>query len=99
MPSCPKCGKLNTDDAIYCTNCGASLSSTSQPAVPKPVQSEAPISIPPPPATSTEIPSDVNARKLSQRLENALRRAELLSYAAIGLSVLILIVTIVLSFA
>jgi len=91
MPTCPKCGKLNTDDATYCTNCGASLSSTSQPAVSKPFQSEAPVSSPPSPATSTQILGKVGAGELSQRLEKALRRTELLSYAAIVLSVLVLI--------
>jgi hypothetical protein len=25
MVYCPKCGKQNTDDAVYCNNCGASL--------------------------------------------------------------------------
>jgi hypothetical protein len=99
MPTCPKCGKLNADDAIYCTGCGASLGNTSQPAVSKPIQSEAPISSSPLPATSSGIPSSGSARELSQRLEKALRRAEVLSYAAIGLSVLVLVLLLYLSFA
>ena len=27
MVDCPKCGKNNVDDAIFCTNCGMSLKS------------------------------------------------------------------------
>ena len=96
MPPCPKCGKLNPDDATYCTNCGAPLSSTSQPEMSKPFQPEAATMSPPLPATSTQIPGNVRTGELSQRLEKALRRSELLSYAAIGLSVLILIVLIIL---
>jgi len=96
MPSCPKCGSLNTDDAIYCSNCGASLSSTSQSAVSEPFQSEAPTSNPPSPATSTQMPSNVIAGELPERLEKALRRTELLGYAAVGLSVLVLIIVLIL---
>jgi uncharacterized membrane protein YvbJ len=99
MPSCPKCGQLNTDDATYCVNCGASLSSTSQPAVSKPFQSEAPTSNPPSPTASSQITSNVSAGELPQRLEKALRRTELLSYAAIVLAVVILIILIIQIFA
>ncbi len=27
MVNCPKCGKINSDDAAFCTSCGASLQS------------------------------------------------------------------------
>jgi uncharacterized membrane protein YvbJ len=104
MPYCPHCGALVAEDATVCRNCGASLqlqqlgapqsSQSPQPAVSKPLQSEAPVSSPPSPAASTQIPSNVSAGELSQRLEKALRRTELLSYAVIGLAVVILIVII-----
>jgi uncharacterized membrane protein YvbJ len=93
MPYCPHCGALVAEDATTCRNCGASIQSqqlgvpqSSQPpqsAVSKPFQSEAPVSSTPSPAAVGE---------LSQRLEKALRRTELLSYAVIGLAVVILIV-------
>ena len=98
MLTCPKCGKSNTDDAIYCSNCGASLGSSSQPMVPKTFQQEASTTSPPSTATSAQALSRVNARGLPERLEKALRRAELLSYAAIGLSVVILVLTLVITF-
>ncbi|HML02082.1 MAG TPA: hypothetical protein VK487_01780 [Candidatus Bathyarchaeia archaeon] len=67
------------------------MGSTSQPGVSKPFQSEASLSSPSSTATSTQIRSNIGAGQLSERLEKALRRTELLSYAAIGLSVLVLI--------
>jgi len=95
MPSCPNCGKLNADDAIFCSNCGASLGSMSQRDVSKPFQSEATLSSSPLPAASSTT-SNFSAGELSQRLEKALRRTELLSYAAIGLSLFVLIYIVVL---
>jgi uncharacterized membrane protein YvbJ len=102
MPYCPHCGALVADNATTCGNCGASLqpqqlgapqsSQSPQPAVSKPFQSEASVSNPQSPAASTQIPSNVSSGELSQRLEKALRRTELLSYAIIGLAVVILIV-------
>jgi hypothetical protein len=41
------------------------------------------------------MPSSFGAGELPQRLEKALRRNELLSYAAIALSVLVLIIILV----
>ena len=95
MPLCPKCGKLNVDDATYCTNCGASLGGTSQSEFSGPFQSEVPTSSPSQPTASAQMPSNIKASELSQRLEKALRRTELLSYAAIGLSVLVLVIIII----
>jgi hypothetical protein len=63
----------------------------SQPEVSKPFQSEASLSSPSSPATSTQMRSNVVAGQLSERLEKALRRTEILSYVAIGLSVIVLV--------
>jgi uncharacterized membrane protein YvbJ len=86
MPYCPHCGALVADNATTCGNCGASL---------QPQQLGAPQSSQSPQPAVSKIPSNVSAGELSQRLEKALKRTELLSYAAIGLAVVILIVAIV----
>jgi uncharacterized membrane protein YvbJ len=86
MPYCPHCGALVAEDATICRNCGASL---------QPQQLGAPQSSQSPQPTVSKIPSNVSAGELPQRLEKALKRTELLSYAAIGLAVVILIVAVV----
>ena len=86
MPYCPHCGALVADNTTVCKNCGASLQ-LQQVGASQSSQS-------PQPAVSKPFQSG----ELSQRLENALKRTELLSYAAIGLAVVILIV-IIISFA
>ena len=89
MPTCPHCGATVPEGAVYCGNCGAAINSpatsisTSQPQV-----------------TSQGSPTSPNAPSsgdMSARLKKAMRRAELLGYAAAGLGVAILVVLIVIS--
>jgi len=90
MPTCLRCGVMVCDGGANCGNCGAAinspatLTSTAQPQVPS---GESPT---PPNASSS---SD-----MSLRLEKAMRRAELLSYAAAGLAIAFLAAIIGIAF-
>jgi hypothetical protein len=90
MPTCLHCNTRVSDAAVYCGNCGAAINSpeipisTSQPQV-------TPQGSPAPPNT----PADSD---LSARLEKAMRRAELLSYAVAGLGVATLFAIIGIAF-
>jgi predicted amidophosphoribosyltransferase len=89
MPACPLCGATVPEGAVYCSNCGAAINS--------PATS---ISTAQPQVTSQGSPTWPNASSsgdMSARLEKAMRRAELLGYAAAGLGVAILFVLIVIS--
>ena len=92
MPTCPHCGATVPEGAVYCGNCGASLSS--------PMTST---STPTQPQTSSQTPTSWSQASgggnLQTRFEKAVRRAELLGYASVGLAVVILVVILVLSFA
>ena len=90
MPTCSSCGAMVFDVGENCGNCGAAinspatLTSTSQPQVP-----------------SHETPtllSVSSSNDMSVRLEKAMRRAELLSYAVAGLAVAILAAIIGIAF-
>lgn len=90
MPTCLRCGAMVSDEEDNCGNCGAAINSpatsisTSQPQVP-----------------SQESPTPPNASSsgdMSVRLEKAMRRAELLGYAAAGLAVAILAAIIGIAF-
>jgi len=88
MPSCLNCGVAVPEDAVYCGNCGAAKNST------------APVSISQSRVTaqeSTALPSSSGSSDLQSRLKKAMRRAELLTYAAVGLGVALLAVIIVIS--
>ena len=88
MPVCPKCGATVSEDATACSNCGSPLNSAQ--TSPAPFQSTS--------TNSMTLPTRTDNSDLSTRLEKALRRSELLSYAAIGLAVVIVIIVIGLSF-
>jgi len=89
MPTCPHCGATVSEGAVYCGNCEAALNSpatstsTSQPQV---TSQESPTK-----------PTSSSSGELSARLEKAMRRTELLIYAAAGLGVAILVVQIAIS--
>jgi uncharacterized membrane protein YvbJ len=89
MLTCPNCGAKVPEGAVYCGNCEAAINS--------PATS---ISNSEPQLTSQGSPTSPNTSNsgdMSLRLEKAMRRTELLSYAAAGLGVAILIVLIVIS--
>jgi len=90
MPTCSSCGAMVFDVGENCGNCGAAINSpatsiaASQPQVPS---HETPTS-----------PSASSSGDMSMRLEKAMRRAELLSYAVAGLAVAILAAIIGIAF-
>ena len=79
---CPNCGAL-VSDATFCSKCGTFLGPRQSP---KPKSDQPRILYSPTRSTLSN--------NLSQRLERAWRRVELLSYMAIGLSVIILLETL-----
>jgi hypothetical protein len=90
MSTCPSRGEIFSDAGENCSNCGATINlpataaATSQPQVP-----------------SQEPPTPPNASSsgdMALRLEKAMRRAELLSYAVAGLAVAILAAIIGIAF-
>ena len=90
MPTCPHCGANVPEGAVYCGNCGGAISSPSSSMSSSP-QSQ------PSSQVSTTWPSTASSGDMSARLEKAMRRAELLGYAAVGLAVVIFVVLIILS--
>ena len=89
MPTCLNCNTKVSHRADYCCNCGAPLSS---PAIPASSQ---------PKLVSYGLPGSPKASEsvaLSARLERAMRRAELLGYAAAGLGIAILFAIIGIAF-
>ena len=89
MPTCPSCGVTVLEGIVFCGDCGAAINS--------PAKS---ISVSQPELTlqaSYDMPKTLSGGDLSARLEKAMRRAELLGYAAAGLGVAILFVLIVIS--
>jgi hypothetical protein len=90
MAICLDCRATVPDDAVYCGNCRAAMNSpatptsTSQPQVTSKV--------------SSALPNASSSGDMSARLEKAMKRAELLSYAAAGLGLAILAVIILIAF-
>lgn len=90
MSNCPNCGAHVTDGTDYCGKCGAPINA--------PATS---VSVAQPQVTSHESTAWSNTSSdvdMSLRLEKAMKRAELLGYAAAGLGLLILAVILVISF-
>jgi hypothetical protein len=89
MSTCPNCGAMVPNGVVYCGDCAAinspsTLKSNSQPQM-----------------TSQVLPTLPNVSSIgdmSARLEKAMRRAELLGYAAAGLGVAILVAIIGIAF-
>ena len=91
MPICPYCGATVPDGAIACGKCGASLVS-SQPQTSTPFQSQTNSSGQSSDSSSTSWSGGNYDSQLSTRLQKALRRNELLSYAVLGLSIVLVVV-------
>ncbi|HXX87952.1 MAG TPA: zinc-ribbon domain-containing protein [Candidatus Acidoferrum sp.] len=87
MPICPKCGATVPEGAIACGNCGTELNLAQ--TSPASFQSI---------STNSTTWRARETSLLSARLDKALRRTELLSYAVIGLAAAILVIIIILSF-
>ena len=87
MSACPCCGAVVAEGAVYCGNCGTVKNSTDQ------------LSISQSRVTAQESTPSINqpSGDLQSRLEKAMRRAEMLTYAAVGLGIALLVVIIVIS--
>jgi len=98
MPICPYCGATVPEGAIACGKCGASLVST-QPQTSTPFQSQPDSSGQSSSGSSSTSWSGGNYNsQLETRLQKALRRNELLSYAVVGLSAFLFVLIIILTF-
>ena len=82
VPTCQNCGATVPDCAFYCGNCGAAMKS--------PATS--------PSASQPQVTSQGASGEMSARLEKAMRRTELLTYAAAGLGAAIFFVIILIAF-
>jgi hypothetical protein len=91
MPTCLYCDVKISDKAFYCSNCGAAINSPATSAA----TSKPQVTPQGPPASPNTSSSDGD---LPARLEKAMRRAELLSYAAAGLGAVILFAIIGIAF-
>ena len=89
MPTCLNCNAKVSQTAVYCGNCGTPLSS---PAIPASSQPKVVLhGLPGSPRASDSV-------DMSARLEKAIRRAELLGYAAASLGIAILFAIIGIAF-
>ena len=89
MPTCPRCGANVPEGAVYCGNCGAALSSpTTFTSTTTQSQTSS--------QTSTSWSKETSSSDMQQRFEKAMKRTEQLTYAAVGLGIVILIVSVVL---
>lgn len=91
MPTCPHCGATVPEGAVYCGNCGASLSSATTPvsATQPQVTSQGSSAW----SAATATPSDT---EMQARLQKALKRSEQLGYAVAGLGIAIIVVYLLL---
>ena len=89
MPICPHCGATVPEGAVYCGNCGAAINA---PTASTSMTAQTQTSPQP-----TAWPREVSSGDMQARYEKAMRRAELLGYAAAGLGVVILVALIVFS--
>ena len=94
MPICPYCGATVPEGAIACGKCGASLVST-QPQTSTPFQSQPDPSSQSSSSSSTSWSGGNYNSELETRLQKALRRNELLSYAVLGLSIFLIILILI----
>ena len=82
VPTCPNCGATVPEGAFYCGKCGTAMKS--------PAKS--------PSASQPQMTLQGSPSEMSARLEKAMRRTELLAYAAAGLGAAILFVIILIAF-
>ncbi|NLF89209.1 hypothetical protein GX563_10370 [Candidatus Bathyarchaeota archaeon] len=87
MSICPQCGAAVSNDAVVCSNCDALVAPYS------PVQAEKQVDKP-----AANVSSSSRSAELNARLEKALRRTEILSYAAAGIGLAIFAVIIIIAF-
>ena len=85
MSTCLNCGATVPEGTVCCGNCGADKNSIASVSI-----SQSGVTA----RESTTLPSPSGSSDLQSRLEKAMRRAELLSYAAAGLGVALLAVII-----
>jgi len=88
MSKCPQCGATVPEGAVHCGNCEAATNEASK----TPSSSQPKIA-----AQESTVLQDAPNGDLSVRLEKAMRRNELLTYAAAGLGLAILAVIIIIS--
>ena len=88
MSTCPHCGATVPEGAVYCGNCGGTLSSptTSMPTSNQPQTSS---------QTSITWTTGASSGDMQVRLEKATKRTEQLAYAIAGVGVAILAVVVV----
>jgi hypothetical protein len=86
MPTCIECGSPVEQERATCSNCNAQIDIRA--TLESASKQDAP-------STS---PNILDSWDLSKRLEKALRRTELLSFAAAGLGIAILVVILVIEF-
>ena len=86
MPTCIECGATVEKETATCGNCDAKMEI--QATLESASKQDAP-------STSPKI---LDSWDMSKRLEKALKRAELLSFAAAGLGIAILVVILVIEF-
>ena len=85
MSTCLNCDAVVSEGTVYCGHCGAAKNSIASVSV-----SQSRVTA----QESTTSPGLSGGGDLQSRLESAMRRAELLSYAAAGLGVALLAVII-----
>jgi hypothetical protein len=86
MPTCLHCDATVPYGTVYCGNCGAAINSTSTSSSASQPQG------------SPALPNASSSADMSVRLEKAMRRTELLGFAAAGLAVAILVAIIGIAF-
>lgn len=87
MPTCEHCGATVSDGARNCDNCGTAINSNSTS-----------MSTSQNPQESLTQPDASSSDYMILRLEKAMRRSELLGYAAAGLAIAILVAIIAVAF-
>jgi uncharacterized membrane protein YvbJ len=94
MPTCPQCGSTVPEGAVYCGKCGSTLN----PATLNSTTSVSTTQSGTPQANSGPWSnSSLGRGDMSMRLEKAVKRSERLSYATVGLAVVILVIVLVLT--
>jgi len=83
MPMCPHCGATVPEGAVYCGNCGAAINA---PATFTSTTTQTQTSTQP-----TAWSREVSGGDMQTRYEKAMRRAEQLGYAVVGVGAVVLV--------